>query len=65
MSVKYILPLCLILKIKLKNKTKQKVCVHFYSGSDAGQDGPNIDHFDFGVITPKLHFLEELHLTYG
>lgn len=37
----------------------------FFSGSDAGQDGPNIDHFDFGVMIPKLPYLEELHLTYG
>ena len=36
-----------------------------FSGSDAGQDGPNIDHFDFGLITPQLAHLEELHLTYG
>lgn len=35
------------------------------SGSEAGQDGPNIDHFDFGLITPGLIHLEELHLTYG
>ncbi|CAH3132016.1 unnamed protein product [Pocillopora meandrina] len=35
------------------------------AGSDAGQDGPNIDHFDFGLITPSLIHLEELHLTYG
>ncbi|KAL9958304.1 hypothetical protein ACROYT_G035304 [Oculina patagonica] len=35
------------------------------AGSDAGQDGPNIDHFDFGLITPALVHLEELHLTYG
>ena len=35
------------------------------SGSDAGQDGPSIDHFDFGSIIPQLPFLEELHLTYG
>ena len=36
-----------------------------FSGSDAGQDGPSIDHFDFGLITPKLAHLEELHMTYG
>ena len=36
-----------------------------FSGSDAGQDGPSIDHFDFGLVTPKLAHLEELHLTYG
>ncbi|XP_001635891.2 dynein regulatory complex subunit 5 [Nematostella vectensis] len=35
------------------------------TGSEAGQDGPNIDHFDFGVIMPKLPHLQELHLTYG
>ena len=37
----------------------------YFSGSDAGQEGPNIDHFDFGLITPALVHLEELHLTYG
>lgn len=35
------------------------------AGSDAGQDGPTTDHFDFGLITPALVHLEELHLTYG
>ncbi|KAL2082731.1 hypothetical protein ACEWY4_022549 [Coilia grayii] len=35
------------------------------SASDSGNDGPSMDHFDFGVLLDKLIYLEELHLSYG
>ncbi len=33
-------------------------------GSESG-DGPEIDHFDFGVVLLSLPNLEEFHVTYG
>nr|XP_055043110.1 dynein regulatory complex subunit 5 isoform X1 [Misgurnus anguillicaudatus] len=33
--------------------------------SDAGSDGPSMDHFDFQILLDKLVNLEELHLVYG
>lgn len=47
------------------NLFNEVLSIWCFSGSDAGQDGPTIDHFDFGLITPGLVHLEELHLTYG
>ncbi|MBN3305928.1 DRC5 protein, partial [Amia calva] len=35
------------------------------TASDAGFDGPSMDHFDFGILLDKLSHLEELHLVYG
>ena len=33
-------------------------------GSDSG-DGPEIDHFDFSTVLPRLPFLREFHVTFG
>ena len=30
-----------------------------------GNEGPEMDHFDFSVIVPQLPYLEELRITYG
>ena len=37
----------------------------YFSGSDAGQEGPLVDHFDFGELISRTSCLEELHITYG
>ncbi|XP_036405655.1 dynein regulatory complex subunit 5 [Megalops cyprinoides] len=34
------------------------------SASEAGFDGPSIDHFDFSILLDKLVNLEELHVVY-
>ena len=35
-------------------------------GADSDtSDGPEIDHFDFGPVLPKLSFIQEFHVTYG
>ncbi|XP_022085949.1 T-complex-associated testis-expressed protein 1-like [Acanthaster planci] len=35
------------------------------AGSDAGLDGPSMDHFEFSLVTQKLPHLQELRITYG
>ncbi|CAB3978044.1 dynein regulatory complex subunit 5-like [Paramuricea clavata] len=35
------------------------------TGSDAGQEGPLLDHFDFGELVSRTSCLQELHITYG